>query len=142
MPNINTNSLALRRKRLGYDQKQIAVLLGHKTKHQLCRYETGQRTPGLKEAIKLSMLYGVPVRVLFDHYFLRCQKELKRTIKGSSTLTSKINLDNVRHPTGGGGYCSYLELLNSARLSQRATVKIRRHIKVLVEEKTKKLHGN
>ncbi|MDQ6785849.1 MAG: helix-turn-helix transcriptional regulator [Acidobacteriota bacterium] len=60
MPNINTNSLALRRKRLGYEQKQIAVLLGHKSTYQICRYETGQRIPSLKEAIKLSLLYGLP----------------------------------------------------------------------------------
>ena len=75
MPNINSNLLALRRKRLGYEQKQVAVLLGHNTTYQLSRYETGQRIPGFKEAVKLSILYGLPVGVLFEGYIRLCPKE-------------------------------------------------------------------
>lgn len=132
MPNINSSSLALRRKRLGYEQKQIAVLLGHKTKHQICRYENGQRIPSLKTTIKLSILYGLPVRILLDRYFHQCKKELESRLE-HSTLAAKINLEGI------SDYCSYLEAMNSARISQNSADKIRHHIKVMVEERAKKI---
>ncbi len=137
MPNINTSSLALKRKRLGYEQKQIAALLGHNSTYQLCRYETGQRVPGFNEAIKLSILYGLPLRVLFDRYFRRCREEMENTIKHSG-LSGKINLENERVVD----YCSYLESLNSAHINEVDSDKIRHHIKVLVEERSKKILGN
>ena len=137
MPNINSSLLALRRKRLGYEQKQIAALLGHKNTYQISRYETGQRIPSFKEAIKLSMLYGLPVHVLFQRYFRCCQEELDNTIKHSG-LDGKMNLEN----DGNADYCSYLELMNASRVSEESSDKIRHHIKVLVEERSKKVLGN
>lgn len=137
MPNINSNSLALRRKRLGYEQKQIATLLKHKTKHQICRYENGQRIPNLKEAIKLSILYGLPVRVLFKNYVRECREEIENTIKKSG-LAAKVNIANAAKTD----YCSYLEAMNASKISDRTADKIRHHIKVLVEERSKKILGS
>jgi transcriptional regulator with XRE-family HTH domain len=137
MPNINSCSLALRRKRLGYEQKQIAVLLGQKTIHQICRYENGQRVPSLKVAIKLSMIYGLPIHVLFESYFYQCREELKNRLK-TSGLAEKFSLENMRDVD----FCSYLELMNSTRISESNADKIRHHIKVLVEERSKKILGN
>ncbi len=137
MQNINSSLLALRRKRLGYEQKQIAVLLGHKTTYQICRYETGQRTPGFEEAIKLSILYSLPVHVLFDKSFRRFREELETTIKRFG-LSGKINPENFSDID----YCSYLELLKSDRISERSADRVRHHIKVLVEERSKKILGN
>jgi transcriptional regulator with XRE-family HTH domain len=138
MPNINSSSLALRRKRLGYERKQIAFLLGHKTTHQLCHYETGQRTPSFKEAVKLSLLYALPLRALFDRYFRHSFEELENTIKHSGS-TVKINLENNQSTAD---FCSYLELLNSPRITDSDADRIRRHIKILVEERSKKILGN
>ena len=137
MPNINSSLLALRRKRLGYEQKQIAVLLGHKSTYQISRYETGQRIPSLLEAMKLSILYGLPVRTLFNHHFRQCRERLEKTIKQSS-LTSKINLSNAEKVD----YCSYLESMNSTKISKLGADKIRHHIKVLVEERSNKILDN
>lgn len=137
MPNINSSLLALRRKRLGYEQKQIAFLLGHKNTYQLSRYETGHRVPSLKEAIKLSVLYGLPVRALFERYFRQSGQELDGAIK-QSKLGEKINLPKTRDVD----YCSYLELMNSVRISEPEADQIRRHIKVLVEERSNKILGN
>ncbi|MGI8467017.1 MAG: helix-turn-helix transcriptional regulator [Pyrinomonadaceae bacterium] len=137
MPNINSSSLALRRKRLGYEQKQIAVLLGHKTIHQICRFESDQRIPNLKAAIKLSILYGLPLDDLFDNYFRCCREELENRLE-SCGLTDKFKLENVRN----AAYCSYLELMNSARISESSADQIRHHIKVLIEERSKKILGN
>lgn len=137
MPNINSSLLALRRKRLGYEQKQIAVLLGHKTTYQISRYETGRRIPSLIEAMKLSILYGLPVQTIFNRHFRQCREELEKTIK-QSVLTTKINLSNAAK----ADHCSYLESLNSTKISKLGADKIRHHIKVLVEERSKKILGN
>ena len=137
MSNINSSLLALKRKRLGYEQKQIAVLLGHKNTYQLSRYETGQRVPSFKEAIKLSVLYGIPVRFLFERYFRHCREELENTIK-QTNLAAKINLQENKDID----YCSYLESMISTPVSEHDADKIRHHIKVLVEERSKKILGN
>lgn len=137
MPNINSSLLALRRKRLGYEQKQIAVLLGHNSTYQISRYETGQRIPGFKEAVKISILYGLPLRVLFEGYIRRCRMELEDSIKKSS-LAARINLQNVRELD----YCTYLETLISAHISEFEADKIRRHITVLIQERSKKIQGS
>lgn len=138
MPNINSSSLALRRKRLGYERKQIAVLLGHKTTYQLCRFETGQRAPSFKEAAKLSVLYNLPIRVLFDRYFQHCREELETAVKKSG-LTGKVNLENGEQ----ADYCSYLNALNSAgRSDDQSADKVRHHIKNLIEARSKNTIGN
>lgn len=135
MPNINSSLLALQRKRLGYEQKQIAVLLGHKSKYQLSRYETGQRIPSFKEAIKLSLLLGLPLRALFGTYFLRCQAELEKELRKSG-LAAKISFPKNREVE----YCAYLEMINSDCANERED-KVRRHIKVLVEERSKRIQA-
>ena len=136
MPNINSSLLALRRKRLGYEQKQIAALLGQKSTYQLSRYETGQRIPGFKEAIKLSLLLGLPLNVLFVTYFRHCHEELEKGLRHTG-LAAKINLQSNREVE----YCTYQELINSERAGDRDD-KVRHHIKVLVEERSKKMSGN
>lgn len=135
MSKIISRSLALWRKRLGYEQKQIAALLGHETKHQISRYENGQRIPDLQTAIKLAILYGLPVQVLFDGYFRRCRKELEARLKNSS-LTIKADLDNAQD------FCSYLENMESIPIDGRTIDKVRRHIKVLIDERQKRIPGN
>jgi Predicted transcriptional regulator len=137
MPNINSNLLALRRKHLGYEQKHVAVLLGQKNKYQISHYERGQRVPSLKQAMKLSALYGLPVRKLFESVYLNCQKELNNAIK-QSKLTGKVNYKTVPNID----YCSYLESLRAAEMSETKADKVYRHIKVLVEEQSKKAFKN
>ena len=133
MPKINSNLLALRRKRLAYEQKQIALLLGHKTTHQLSRYETNQRIPSLKEAMKLSMLYGFPIHKLFSRCYQQCGEELKKMLQ-SSGLAAKINLENGRT----ADYCSYLEAMSPSIISNELYDSVRRHIKILIDEQTEK----
>lgn len=133
MPKINSNLLALRRRRLAYEQKQIALLLGHKTTHQLSRYETGQRIPSLKEAMKLSMLYGLPVRTLFSRYYHQCREELEKTLKDSN-LDTKIILENAVTVN----YCSYLEAMSPCIINSEVSDTVRRHIKILIDELSEK----
>ncbi len=62
---------------------------------------------------------------------------MENTIKHSG-LSGKINLETER----AVDYCSYLESLNSAHINEVDADKIRHHIKVLVEERSKKILGN
>jgi transcriptional regulator with XRE-family HTH domain len=133
MPNINSRLLALKRKHHGYEQKQIAVLLGHKSTYQISRYETGQREPGLKDELKLFMLYGLPVRALFDQYLRKCRKELENTIRNSK-MSDRINLENVATVD----YCSYLEAMSACLISTGVSDAVRHHIKILIDQRMEK----
>ena len=137
MPYINSSSLALRRKRLGYEQKQIAVLFGYNNTVRISRYETGQRMPSLKDAIKLSVLYGLPLNLLFDKYFRKSQDELEETIKRSGLSTKRTFQKDADFE-----HCSYLDLMKVPHLNESNADRVRRHIKILVEERSKKILGN
>ncbi len=131
MPNKKPTPLALRRMLLGLEQKQIAVLLGQKTIHQYSRLENGQRAASLKDAIKLALIFRLSIITLFDDYFHKCREELEKCL-ATSTLADRIKLENV-------GKCAYLEMMGSKYISEENADKIRHHIKVLVEERSKKI---
>ncbi|MCD9187024.1 MAG: helix-turn-helix domain-containing protein [Pyrinomonadaceae bacterium] len=133
MSKINSNLLALRRKHLAYEQKQIALLLGHKTIHQISRYETGQRIPSLREAMKLSILYGFPIHKLFSRHYQQCREELRKVINNSGS-PSKIDLEIGTM----ADYCSYQEAMNQSIISPNISDIVRRHIKVLIDERSEK----
>lgn len=123
MPSIKKSRLRLARMRLGYEQKQIAKLLGYKTIPQISRYETGQRLPSLKIALKFSIIYKLPVRVLFNTYYEECLRELE----------SRAKLPNHRsnsHPdlAEPSDYCSYTEMMNSRFLTDLDKKKVKKHI--------------
>lgn len=122
------------RKRLGYEQKQIARLLGYKTIPQISRYETGQRPPSLKIALKFSIIYKLPVRVLFNIYYDECLKELNSR---SKTLDHQpLSTLNITEPTD---YCSYSEMMNFTFLSDLDKKKIQKHILNLMTDRRKNI---
>lgn len=123
--------LALRRIHLGLEQKQIAQLLGQKSIYQYNRLENGQRPPSLKDAILLSLIFRLPITTLFDDYCLKCQDELQKQLLKSSLL-NRVKTEKIE-------YCAYLEMMGSKFISKENADKIRYHIKVLVEERTKKI---
>lgn len=134
MPKIKPSRLWLARKRFGYEQKQIASLLGYTTIPQVSRYENELRLPSLKNALKFAIIYKLPVRVLFHAYYRECREELTaraKTLKEQSIL----NFD-LTEPTD---YCSYIELINSSFMTDIDKEKVRRHIKQLMDERRKKI---
>ena len=70
------NHLWIYRKRMGYTQKQVAHLLGHKSASHLSGYEHGKRLPSLETALKLEIVLRVPIAYLYQDL---CRK-LKRKI--------------------------------------------------------------
>lgn len=132
MSNIKPSRLWLARKRLGYEQKQIAQLLSHKSVNQISRYETGLNVPSLKTALKLAIIYKLPIRVLFHTYYRECQEELTSRAK-TLNRESMLKFD-LTEPTD---YCAYLELIKTSFLSEIDKKKIHRHVLGLMNEQSK-----
>ena len=125
---MKTNRLWLARKRLGYEQKQVARLIG-KTMPQISWWENGERVPHLKTALKFSIIYKLPVRILFPKYFQACQDEISRAAKDLGKSPWTIDL------TEPADFCSYLEIINAGLINDIEKEKVRRHIKILMDQR-------
>ena len=71
------NSLVLYRRRMGFSQKQVARLLGHRDTSMVSHYEHSRALPPLVVALGLEIIYRVPVAFLFPSMY----DELKRQIR-------------------------------------------------------------
>jgi len=71
------NNLVLYRKRMGFTQKQVARLLGQRDTSMVSHYEQGRALPPLGVALRLEIVYRVPVAFLFPNMY----DELKRQIR-------------------------------------------------------------
>ena len=74
------NYLLTHRKRLGYTQKQVAEALKC-AENQIYRYESGNRVPDLKTAIKLELLYRTTLQRLFAGLYEEAQEQLGRQVQ-------------------------------------------------------------
>jgi transcriptional regulator with XRE-family HTH domain len=73
----NKNNLVLYRRRMGFSQKTVSELLGHRDATLLCSYERGRILPTLAAALRLSIILRVPVEFLFPEFY----NELKSSIR-------------------------------------------------------------
>lgn len=62
---LTTNNLRALRKARGLPQKEVATLIGHKYQDRISHWEKGQMVPHMKNLIKLSRMYKVPIHDLF-----------------------------------------------------------------------------
>ncbi len=76
-PAVLPNRLWKYRKRLGFSQRKVATLLGHLTSNHVSDYEAGRRRPSLTTALKLEILYRVPVAFLFPEEYRRLRDVLR-----------------------------------------------------------------
>lgn len=74
---IISNSLWTYRKKNGLSQKRAAFFLAHKTSSQLSHYERGTKHPSLENALKLEIIYHVPVAFLFHDLYRKLQEAVK-----------------------------------------------------------------
>jgi transcriptional regulator with XRE-family HTH domain len=84
------NDLVLYRKRMGFSQKQVARLLGHRDTSMVSHYEHNRALPPLAVALGLEIIYRVPVAFLFPGMY----NELKRTIRDKED-----SLPGASHPS-------------------------------------------
>jgi transcriptional regulator with XRE-family HTH domain len=71
------NDLILYRRRMGFTQKQVARLLGHRDASMVSHYEHGRALPPLAVALGLEVIYRVPVAFLFPGMYDELKKEIR-----------------------------------------------------------------
>lgn len=121
------NQLLRARMKKSIGQKKVAVLLGHKSSAYLSRYESGEKLPSLKAALKLGLIYNIPIHVLLDGYLEACRNEMKRYEQriNSPGIDSQNVPDEI-------DYCSFENRLSSPHPSKVDLEKGRSHATRLV----------
>lgn len=72
------NNLVLYRRRMGFTQRQVARLLGHRDASMISHYEHGRALPPLAVALSLELVYRVPVAFLFPSLYDELKLEIRR----------------------------------------------------------------
>lgn len=124
---IIKNNLRQARLRAGLEQKQVAVLLAQKSTDEISRYERGVYSPALKIALKLEIIYQMPIRLLFQDLFEECRREIS-AIKAEHPQALPNNHWFPAHARQleQEEFCFYAELLKKrvpSRLELEAIVK-------------------
>ncbi len=71
------NNLWSYRRKNGLSQKRVAFFLNHKTSSQLSHYERGAKCPNLVNALKLEIIYHVPVAFLFGDLYGKLREDIQ-----------------------------------------------------------------
>jgi transcriptional regulator with XRE-family HTH domain len=132
-PRSLANRLWLARKRRSLEQKQAAYLLGHQSLDQISRYELGTRLPSLDNALRLEVIYGVPLRLLFKELFERLEDEVWQRISLNSSL-QKLYGNRSSQSTGLAQYCAFAELLTMPNASEANRGQVRQHVTALAKK--------
>lgn len=116
------NRLAFFRKKNSIGQKTVATLLGRRSVAQVSRLELGVKLPSLKTALKLAIIYKIPVHILLNGYLEACGDEMKRHQK-------KVNLSesNLKAIPSEIEYCSFDERLGTGSVRRSDLDKARGH---------------
>jgi transcriptional regulator with XRE-family HTH domain len=133
-----TNQLRIVRRRRSIEQKKVAMLLGHKSINMLSRYERGAKLPSLKAALKLGLIYKIPIRVLLDGYYEACRKEIKRLDQslGKSNVTTT---PKITYRPNEADFCTIEEKLRNEHVTGTDLDKAYRHSANLIRQRATKL---
>ena len=130
------NRLAIVRRRTLMNQKQVSGLLGNKSNDQISRYERGVQVPSLKNALKLGLIYNIPIRILLDRYFEECRKEVVREqTQQSSGIPSTVKVWARQE----GDFCTFEEMLRRKNLGKVDQDKIGAHLAKLINRRAERL---
>lgn len=124
------NQLEQIRTRQNLLPKQVAVLLGFKTTGPITAFEKGLRTPSLKIALKLAIIYNVPIRVMLDRYYEACREEVR---------ASASNIGETSYCSDVYNFCSFEQELSSKQLTGASLTRIRRHSSDLIRKTAEKI---
>lgn len=131
--NKQPNRLWLARKRRGLEQKQVSYLLNHPSIDQLSRYEQGARLPTLENALRLEIIYGVPLRFLYKELSVRLEDEVWQRISLNPALHKRFG-NRTAQVAGLSEYCAYVELIAAPHASEADRAAARRHITALAKK--------
>jgi transcriptional regulator with XRE-family HTH domain len=121
MKEKKTNKLKRARKARGLKQKHVAYLLGHRSVDQISRTESGIQLPSLTTALKLEIILGVPLRLLFQEQYEQLVTEINHRHESNKVLRGLLAGSLV------GSHCSYRESLKSSMPSQEDLERARDH---------------
>jgi transcriptional regulator with XRE-family HTH domain len=71
------NRLWRYRRRIGLSQQQVASIAGYLAPSDISRFERGERIPSLVMALKLEIIYRVPIAFLYQDLYLRLREEIR-----------------------------------------------------------------
>lgn len=71
------NELVHYRKRMKFTQLRVLSILGWRNKKGLCKIESGEVTPTLATALKLAIIYRVPVEFLFANLYRKLRVQIR-----------------------------------------------------------------
>jgi transcriptional regulator with XRE-family HTH domain len=80
------NELVVYRRRWGLSQKRVATLLGHQDTSMVSRYENGKSLPPLDTALRLEIIYRVPVAFLYYKLYASLRDHIRATEATSAGL--------------------------------------------------------
>jgi len=131
--NKQPNRLWLARKRRVLEQKQVTYLLDHKGIDQLSHYEQGERLPSLENALKLEIIYGVPLRFLYKELSAKLEDEVWQRISLNPALHKRFG-NRPSRATRLSEYCAYDELLAAPHASEADRAAARKHVTALAKK--------
>ena len=71
------NRLWQYRKRMGFTQQEVAAMLGYLSRAEISDFERGDKLPSFVSALKLEIVYRVPVAFLFPALYARLKVQLR-----------------------------------------------------------------
>ena len=96
-PTPQLNNLWIARQHAGFGQKTVARLLGHKSRSVISEYENGRLLPSLETALRLSVVYGRPIRELYPELYRQIWEETE-TAKSKYRMVTKQPTPNPQTP--------------------------------------------
>jgi transcriptional regulator with XRE-family HTH domain len=75
--NKHPNDLILYRLRMGFSRKHVAGLLRHGNTSLLAKLEQGRSRPSLDTALKLAIIYRIPVDFLYSHQYRALRENIR-----------------------------------------------------------------
>lgn len=74
------NYLRTHRKKTGLSQRELGILVGYKSGHQISRHERFSSLPPLGAAIAFEVVFQLPIAELFPGLRGRIKKEVERSL--------------------------------------------------------------
>jgi DNA-binding XRE family transcriptional regulator len=85
------NNLVLYRRRMGFTQKRVAHLLGHRHTSMVSRYERGRSDPPLPVALGLEIILRTPVAFLFPDLHNEIRQRVRQAEEAELAKQQTIN---------------------------------------------------
>ncbi len=131
---LNKNNIRQYRKRVGLEQKQVAFLLNQTSTNGISRYEIGAIRPNLETALKLEVIYQVPVRLIYHKLFEHCQAEItERKRKQPQLLPDPYWSLNSTEQLKNEEFCFYGDLLKDRIPNELEIMTANKHVINLVK---------